>query len=287
MLIVRWMLLILTILPFSSQVQAGIWSNVIETIQGRNRPPPPGIRILLVNDVEGVNLEVKGKYSLFDPYTDSFISSRFVGKSRYVQALRDGLKWGEAFPGLYQIKIKPDEPATVTTIDGKDYIGSVYIYDIGGTISLVNQIPIEDYVRLVLGEYSNKKLNSEMLSALAIMARTNAYFQAINPKNTFWAVDAQKIGYEGQAHVPSAIEEAVQATRYMIMSKTGVYEGMVTPFLSQMDGKVPGGVVKKEIETSKLSLEEANSLAEAGEHAAMILGKAFPGSTIMLMEYSN
>jgi hypothetical protein len=281
------MLLILTILPFSSQVQAGIWSNVIETIQGRNRPPPPGIRILLINDVEGVNLEVKGKYSLFDPYTDSFISSRFVGKSRYVQALRDGLKWGEAFPGLYQIKIKPDEPATVTTIDGKDYIGSIYIYDIGGTISLVNQIPIEDYVRLVLVEYYNKKLNPEMLSALAIMARTNAYFQAINPKNTFWAVDSQKIGYEGQAHVPSPIEEAVQSTRYMIMSRTGVYEGMVTPFLSQIDGKVPGGVVKKEIESSKISLEEANALAESGDHAAQILGKAFPGSTIMLMEYSN
>ncbi|WP_059060409.1 SpoIID/LytB domain-containing protein [Candidatus Protochlamydia naegleriophila] len=287
MMIVRLLLLVLTILPFSASLHGGIWSDVVDTFRGRSKPTPPVIRVLVTHDVESVQLEVKGKYTLFDPYTDSYISSRFIGKSRQVQALSDGLKWGEAFPGLYQIKVKPDDASTVMVVDGKEYGGSIYVYDIGGTISIVNQVLVEDFIRLVLADYQGDHLHPEMLAALAIVARTNAYFQAVNPKNTYWAIDAQKVGYQGLVHVPSDVEEAVRLTRYMIMSRTGVYEGMATPFPAQLNGYVIGGQPNKEMETAKISLEEANKMAENGEHAAQILAKAFPGTTIMLMEYAN
>lgn len=281
----RILLLFLALLPFNSSLQASWWSDVTGYFKGQSRPTPPTIRILVLHDLEGVNLEVRGKYSLYDPYTNSYISSRFVGKSRYVQALNDGLKWGEAFPGLYQIKIKPEDAQTTTVINGHEYDGSIYIYDIGGTISIVNQIPVEEYVKAVLMHYQDRNLAPEALAALAIVARTNAYFQAVNPKNTYWAVDAQKVGFQGRAPVSSAVEEAVKLTRYMIMSRTGVYEGMVTPFPVQFDTLSPGQT--KDIQVSKLSLDEANEKAQNGEHAAQILAKAFPGSTIMMMEYST
>ena len=284
-MILRTLLLFLALLPFSSPLQADVWDNIKGYFKGSTRSEAPTIRVLLLHDVEGAKLEVRGKYSLFDPYTNSHLSTRFAGKSRYIQALGDGLKWGEAFPGLYQIKIKPDDGST-TVINNHEYQGLIYVYDIGGTISIVNQIPVEDYVRSILFGYQNQHLEPETLAAIAIVARTNAYFQAVNPKNTYWAVDAEKVGYQG--HIPGsfAVDDAVKLTRYMIMSRTGVYEGIATPFAAQF-GDLSSGQSTKEPETSKISLEEANAMAQRGEHAAQILAKAFPGSTIMIMQYSN
>lgn len=282
----RMLLLIIALLPFSQPLQGGVWDKVTGYFKGNSRPEAPTIRVLLLHNVEKANLESRGKYSLYDPYTNSHISTRFTGKSRTIQTLSDGLKWGEAFPGLYQIKIKPDDAASSTVINGRDYSGDVYIYDIGGTISIVNQIPVEEYVRSILNEYQNQNLEPEALAALAIAARTNAYFQATNPKNTYWAVDAEKVGYHGRIQNTPAIENAVRATRYMIMSRTGVYEGVATPFACQFEA-AEGGQPAKDSEVSQISLEEANTMAQQGAHAAQILAKAFPGTTIMLMQYSN
>jgi stage II sporulation protein D len=285
-MILRIFLLFLALMPFSSPMQAGIWDNITGYFKGQTRPEPPTIRVLLVHDVERANLQIRGRYSLYDPYANSHISSRFAGKSRYIQALGDGLKWGESFPGLYQLKIEPDDPETLITVNGHDYEGLIYIYDIGGTISIVNQIPVEYYVRSVLANYRNQNLEPETLAALAIAARTHAYFQAFNPKNTYWAVDAQKVGFQGRVLGNSLIDDAVRQTRYMIISRTGVYEGVATPFAVQF-GNVPTGQPTKDVEVSKITLEEANAMAQRGEHAAQILAKAFPGSTIMLMQYSK
>lgn len=285
-MILRILLLLVAILPFTAPLQAGWWDGIKGYFKGDTQAGPPAIRLLIVHDVESVRLEVKGKYSLYDPYANSYISSRFVGKCRNIQAMSDGLKWGEAFPGLYQLKIKPDEPATVMLIDGKPYGGFIYIYDIGGTISIVNQIPIEDYVASVLSKYQERELDPETWAALAIVARTNAYFQTINPKNTYWAVDAQKVGFNGLTSVPPMIADAVRMTRYMVMSRTGVYEGMTTPFAAQFDQLSPGQV-SKEMQVSLISLEEAHEMAQNGEHAAQILAKAFPGITIMHLQYGS
>lgn len=282
----KFLLLFLAVLPLHSSLQASWWETMSGYFKGQTAPPPPTIRVLVIHDKEGVDLEVRGKYSLFDPYTDSYISSRFVGKNRYIQALSDGLKWGEAFPGLYQIKIRPDESNTLTIVDGREYEGSIYVYDIGGTISVVNQLPIEEYVRSVLAAYQERHLEPETLAALAIVARTNAYFQAVNPRNTYWAVDAQKVGFKGRTFVPLIIDDAARLTRYMIMSRTGVYEGAATPFPAQFDQLSPGQSAK-EVVVSRISLEEANQMAKQGEHAAQILNKAFPKTMIMLMEYSQ
>jgi stage II sporulation protein D len=283
-MILRSLLIFLACLPFSSIVHGNVWDDITKYFRGNPPREPPSIRVLLLHDVEEAKLEVQGKYSLFDPYTDTHLSRRFSGKCRVIQALGDGLKWGEAFPGLYQIKIKPEDRSTVALVNDRTYNGLLYIYDIGGTISIVNQIPIEDYVLSVLTAYQNQHLEPETLAAIAIAARTNAYFQTDNPKNTYWAIDAEKVGYRGLVHLSSAVENAVKLTRCMIMSRTGVYEGIATPFAAQFD---PLSEKAEKIQISKISLQEANSMALKGEHAAQILAKAFPGSTIMLMEYAN
>jgi len=282
----RNLLFLMALLPMSQTVQAGVWDNITGYFKGPIKPEPPTIRVLLVHDVDGADLAVRGRYSLYDPYSKSHISSRFAGKSRKIQAAGDGLKWGEAFPGLYQLRIEPDDASALVAVNDNDYEGLVYVYDIGGTISIVNEVPVENYIQSILSQYQNRNLEKETLSALAIAARTNAYYQAMNPKNTFWVVDAQKVGFKGRLPANSTTDEAVRLTRHMLMSRTGLYEGIATPFAVQF-GSLPMSQLGKEVQVSRISIEEANAMAQKGEHAAQILAKAFPGSTIMLMQYSK
>jgi stage II sporulation protein D len=284
-MILRVLLLLLTCVPLTSNLQAALWSHVTGYFK-EEKPDAPTIRVLIEHDKEGIGLEVRGKYSLYDPYKQEYLSTRFIGKNRYLETLSDGLKWGEAFPGLYQLQIKPEDREAFTIVDGRPYLGSLYIYDIGGTISIVNQIFIEDYMSSILSQYDHLSLHPETLASLAIAARTNACFQMLHPKTSYWAVDSQKVNYRGNVQVRNpAIIQAIKATQYMVMSQTGVYERVLTPFLAQFGPITPPP--SKEMRLSKISLEEANQMAQEGAHAAQILSRAFPGITIMLMQQMN
>lgn len=276
----RMLLLILTLMPFC-QTEAGVWRKVKGDLGSQERCIGPTIRVLVGRDLDCVNLGVSGPYSLFNPHTNRYISSRFIGKTRPIEALSDGLRWGESFPGLYQLKIRPDQSYEVINVDGVDYPGAMYIYDIHGTISLVNQAPLEQYLRSLLDSDRLDELHPEVLAALVIVARTNVYYQTMNPKTKFWDVDAVKEGYEGLAPEHPKVDQAIAITRHMIMSNTGVYEGVATPFPAEFGSYTPN--LSNGLVVSQISLEKAESMARDGAHAAQILAKAFPSTYIMLI----
>jgi len=269
-------------MPLAMPVQAGLWNNIKGMFGSGERCQPPSIRVLVAHDLEKADLHVNGAYSLYDPYSNCYISTRFVGKARTILPMGDGLKWGEAFPGLYQLRIAPEDCCGLVAVNGVDYSGSVTVYDIGGTISIVNQVSVEEYVRSVLSRPELQGLHPETLAAIAITARTNAYFQAVNPKNTYWAVDGNKVGYIGYGTDPIATDRAVGVTRFMIMSQSSLYEDLATPFAARFGSD---GSASKDDRVSQISIDDAEKMASKGDHAAQILGKAFPGTTIMLLNY--
>lgn len=285
-MILRFFLTFLAFLPLPSLLEAGVWDSVSCYFQPKRVQEAPKINVLVVHDVPKIYLEVTGKYSLFDPNRrDSWgceyhIASRLIGKRGDMTTMCDGIKWGEAFPGIFQLKITPDEANVYSLIECTPYPGSLYVYDIGRTISIVNQVTIEDYVRSTLAHFSDDQLHPEVLNAIAIIARTNAYYQTLCPKTRFWAVDAQKSGYCGLVEISPEVNQAICLSRHMVMSKTGVYEGTITPFLAQFDGLFPN---LSEAVNSQITLKEANDLAQKGWHGAQILAKAFPGITILLI----
>lgn len=283
----RILLFLIAILPFSAHVEAGVWDNLVSYFNKPAPQKPPSIRILVVHDQNGVVLEVKGKYHLYDPHANEHISTRFIGKRKFIQALSDGLKWGEAFPGIHQLLIIPDDPSVTTVVDGIEYRGSIYVYDIGGAISIVNEVNIEDYLNTMLTPKYTQEQPAEFLAAVAIAARTNAYYQTQNPKTAFWAVDANQVGYKGFAvtNMKSDMAKAIQATRYMIM-KDGT-DSAAKPFLAQWDTSPSGNKSKGALVVARISLAEAETMAQNGDHAAQILAKAFPDSSMQLMHYSG
>ncbi len=264
--------LVFSALAGTAQLQGGVIENLVNKFWQKEEPKPATIKILVVHDKPGVLLEVKGKYKIYDPHQDAFISTRFIGKRKFMQAMNDSLRWGEEFPGVHQLKIVPDSTSTTTLVDGIEYKGAIYVYDIGGTISVVNELPLDDYLRVSLNSTFSPNLPDEAAAAVAIAARGNAWYLVQNPKSEYFAVEASKIGYRGHAagETKKGLDLAIAETKDMIVAKDGhAFANSWTP--------------SNQAASSLLTVEEAAELARRGEHAAQILSKAFPGSKVSLI----
>jgi stage II sporulation protein D len=284
-MLLRILFILIAAAPLSVPAHAGWFDSVTNLFSKPAAAKPPKIRVLVVHDEQGVVIEVKGKYKLYDPHNGDHISTRFVGKRKIMQAIRDGIKWGEEFPGLHQLMIVPDESSTTTIVDGIEYKGPIFVYDIGGTISVINEVSIEDFLSSTLAQRYRQKMPEELMAAVAIAARTNAYYVAANPKNQYWSIDAGPVNYQGSAVIDttSDIENAIAATKYMVMS-TAANGNQVSAFPAEWKSDNTG---YNQPNISKISLDQAAEMAKKGEHAAQILMKAFPGVRIELIHYPS
>lgn len=181
---------------------------------------PRNIQILLEKDADGALLEVKGPYYIFNQHDGNRVSSGLLGKRFMIHEQENGLKWGEEFPGVHQIYIKPRSSETSIFINGIQYSGSIAIYGVAGKINIVNDVDIESYVKSTLTSQFLSPLETEVMSALAILARTDAYYYVnrANP-NSFWHVAIDDINYQGSALIVSnsPVDRAVESTRHLIL----------------------------------------------------------------------
>lgn len=253
-------------LSLMTTVQSGVLESWSSYMWKTERPTPPTIKVLIAKNKPGVVLEVKGKYKIYDPHTKEHLSTRFVGKRKYIQALANGMKWGEEFPGIYQIMIVPDEGKTTTLVDGIEYKGLLFIYDVAGKISVVNEVPIEDYLDSVISSQVRANTPEEALGASVIINRSLAYYLANNPKTDYWAVEGSVVGYDGYASTlrHKNVEKALATTKYMVLTEQD------KPFAADWA-------------QSKISLPDADKLAEQGDNAAQILRKAYPSASLKVM----
>jgi len=191
---------------------------------------PRNIQILLEKDATEALLEVKGPYYIFNPHDGSRVASGLLGKRFLIRELDNGLKWGEEFAGIHQIYIKPRSSESSIFINGIQYGGAIAIFGIAGTINIVNDIDIEDYVSSILAPQFTSSLEPEVLSALAILARTDAYYHAMKSQNSFWHITASESGYQGSALIAanSPVERAVETTKHLILVHPN--EGKNLPF---------------------------------------------------------
>lgn len=279
----RYLYLALATMPLAMPVEGNIVENLQQIFQSQTQHEAKFIKVLLVHDQPGVTIETKGKYSLYDPLTNSHIVTRTSGKRKFIHPTADGLRWGEEFPSSHQLKFVPESPQGTIIVDGLEYKGNVFVYNIHDKIFVVNEVNIEDYVESVLTPEYKEPISNEALAAIVIAARTNALFSAENPKTKFWAVDAAVVGYYGYAITTQQkkIDEAVKFTRNMVLSRTAAYEGVVTPFPAILSQAIAPSKGKEVV--ARISLNDVVSLAEKGEHASQILLKAFPETSIQLI----
>ena len=209
--------------------------NITEITSSQN------IQVLLEKDAMEVLLEVKGPYFLFNPKDGTKVASGLLGKRFMVHAIEAGLKWGEEFPGIYQLYIKPRSEDTSIFINGIQYSGNVAVYAVGDRINIVNDLDIETYVKSQLSYQITHPMESEVMAALAILARTNAYYAVSHHKDVFWHVCAADVGYQGSGLIaPSSTTiKAVDSTRNLILvhPKDGVSLPFATAWTEHCAGK--------------------------------------------------
>jgi len=195
-----------------------VWADAVSLTHVDNIVPR-NIQVLLEKDAQETLLEVKGPYYLLNPHDGSRVASGLLGKRFMVRELETGLKWGEEFPGVHQFYIKPRSAETSVFVNGIQYQGSIAIYGVAGMIHVINDIEIESYVKAVLTAQFPTPLEPEVLSALAILMRTDAYYHAMKNESCFWHVTAKDAHYPGSALIVpnSPVEKAVDSTKHLIL----------------------------------------------------------------------
>ena len=180
----------------------------------------PQLKILIRKDSPGALIEAKGNFSVFNPESNKKLSSG-TGKRYYLYPLKDGLKWGEGYPGIYQISLQPDDKKDTFLVDGIEYEGSLSVFEIDDQISIVNQVPLENYLKYALSEtFNGEHIDSKILKCLAIILRTQLYYSVNKNKDSYWQIDQSKnhfLGYS-QTKIDKYIDDAVDSTKSVIMT---------------------------------------------------------------------
>ncbi len=196
----------------------------------KKKSKPATIKILLSKNSEGALVEVKGSYKVIDPKTNHKLSSGYKGKRYYAYPHKKGIKWGEDFIGTYQIRILPTNSDTTIFVDGIQYKGCIDIYHVEGSLRIVNEVDIENYLKSMMTFQFTDEYPQSVMDAIAIVERTHAYYTALFNNDAFWHLNAQEIGYYGYGITLTnlATDRAVERTRHLVMT----YEEQPFPTMS-------------------------------------------------------
>lgn len=180
---------------------------------------PATIKALIVKNSEGLLIEVKGSYRVTNPQNGRSLSS---GKNKryYAFTKGDGLKWGETYPGVFQIRIMPTSASTTVLVNGVQYRGAVEVYNIENRLSVINEVDVESYLKSTLMRNVPQDLPISVADSIAIVERTNAYYSALINHDAYWHVVASDVGYEGYATtlMNPVMDRAIDNTRHLVMT---------------------------------------------------------------------
>lgn len=181
---------------------------------------PATIKILLEKSSEGVLLEARGPYAVYNPENGKKESVGRWGKRFYLHTHDEGIKWGESFLGIFQLQIVPTSPDTTFLIDGVQYRGAIEVYNVENHLSIINEVDIESYLKATLSEKVPPNLPANVLDAVAIIARTDAYYHALLNYDSYWHITKEEAGYHGNALVLQniALDRAIDNTKYLVMT---------------------------------------------------------------------
>ncbi|HVZ81959.1 MAG TPA: SpoIID/LytB domain-containing protein [bacterium] len=201
--------------------QANPWEAPAEVV--RSAPevapgpdvPPLTIRVAIVVKHSSVKLQAPEEFQLsgFPWSTPTFRSG---GKSyREIVLTSDRLYSGRAF-------IRPSGEGMIR-VDGKNFNGSIEVVEAGkGLLTVINELPFEDYVMGVLAGEVPGNGPAEALKAQAIAARTFAFLNRLQAREKGQPYDLENTAlfqmYQGSDRVTEPIRRAVLSSRGEILT---------------------------------------------------------------------
>jgi len=241
-------------------------------------PEKPTVKVLLAKDKEVLSVEVQGAHNIYDPLSGTKLESAFMGSSYYMYPTTDGVKWGQEFPGVYQVLIVPDEPtSTGVTVNGVTYGGVVAFYQVKDRLAAVNWISLEEFTSSLLSSIflPQEGDQREALASYAVLIRSKAYEKMLAPGNTFWDFQGEACGYKGRSTIrlDEPFVQAMQNSKLVIMRPSEDPEGLTKEAIADMLQTMP--------------FEKALGLAQDGRTARHILQKFYPNTEFQLIELKS
>ncbi len=244
----------------------------------RYMPQEPLVKVLLAKEQPKLTVEVKGSHTIYDPYSGKKLDSSLLGSSYSMITTLDGVKWGQEFPGVYQILIVADEPSSGITVNGVSYGGVVAFYQVKDLLAAVNWLTLDDFTTSMMSSnfLPRETDQKEALAAYAIALRSKVCQQTHSSENTYYDLIAERCGYKGisVARTDASFVEAMKATKQLTLSGQS---GLAVPGLSFDQRAI------EEIR-NKIPLSDANNLAKDGKDARYILHKFYPDEMLCIAD---
>ena len=189
---------------------------------------PATIKVLLQKHTDGCLIESRGAFEVINPDNNAVVSTGWMGKRYYAYPHVQGIKWGEDFPDIFQLRIVPKSADATLLVDGVQVKGVLELYHVDDKLHVINEVDVENYLKSTLTtKFLSGDIHPEVMDSLAIAARTNTYYTVMRDADAFWHVDAEEVGYNGYGLTLQNlnVDRAVDATKHLVMS----YEGRPFP----------------------------------------------------------
>ena len=246
----------------------------------RNLPRQPMMKVLLLNDQDGFMVEVNGAHNIYDPYTGKKVEGAFLKSSYFMYPTTDGIKWGQEFPGIFQLLVVPDASSTSVVINGIQYPGAVAFYQVEDKLAAVNWVSLEEFTSSLMSTTFLPSVTEykEALSSYAIAIRSLAYQDLIQSKNQYWDLKADESGYKGRAveRLDKPFIDAMKVSQDIVMMTPG----------GRMDNVEKTRSFNEEVQAllHVMPKKDVEAMASSGKDARRILEQFFPGKILTIAE---
>lgn len=241
-------------------------------------PEFPMVKVRLAADQNSLYVEVKGSHNIYDPYAGKKLEAAFSGSSYQMVPTKEGITWGQHFPGVYQIAIISDKVANPVIVNGIPYDGVVAFYQVNDKLSAVNWVSLEEFTASILNSIFLPKDadQKEALAAYAVAIRSKAYQQVMKSDNALWNILGESCGYNGRSTVRNDLPftEAMKATKKLVMTSC---QQRQEPFDTQTIEKI----------RQQMPLSEVLKMAQQGKDASEILHHFYPDYVLNVINASS
>lgn len=189
---------------------------------GETKSEEPTIRVGLLRKVISAEITSDSSYQIVDGVTGKVLEKAGLGSSN-AEIFKDKVKFSGK--SATSIRLKPNKEGQLFSINGRKYRGTIELLNQGGKLTVVNSLPVDQYLYGVLPKEMSPSWPLEALKAQAVAARSYALHTSGKHKNEGFDVctttDCQVYtGYDGEQ---IKTNEAVNQTRGEVL----IYNGEV------------------------------------------------------------
>ena len=167
-------------------------------------------------------------------------------------------------------------------VEDSRYRGRLQLFCQGDSLTVVNHVPLEDYIGSVVGAEMPSHWPTEALRAQAVAARSYAMAHLARPATRYWNLGATTRwqAYGGLVSESRTSRAATLSTRGLILS----VDGGIVESLYASDRKLT--VEAHGHLGASMSQQGARTLARKGYQFTQILAKYYPGASLARLQRS-